>query len=159
MAKGEDIKKLIGSYGRPDAFRSAALRIIADAEKQKNTNLAKSLRQTLDASLRTEPAPAARSLTALSQLADPVEELLDAIDPQRGQDQIVLSSEARGLLEGLIEEQRRAEELRRHSLPLRSKILFCGPPGCGKTQISTSASSIQDMTLARSEHYSPRRSR
>ena len=133
MAKGEDIKRLIGSYGRPDAFRSAALRIIADAEKQKNTNLAKSLRQTLDASLRTEPAPAARSLMALSQLADPVEELLDAIDPQRGQDQIVLSSEARGLLEGLIEEQRRAEELRRHSLPLRSKILFCGPPGCGKT--------------------------
>ncbi len=133
MAKGDDIKKLIGSYGRPEAFRSAALRIIADAEKRKNSTLATSLRQTLDASLRTEPAPVARSLTTLSQLADPVEELLDTIEPQRGQDQIVLSSEARGLLEGLIEEQRRAEELRRHQLPLRSKILFCGPPGCGKT--------------------------
>ena len=63
MAKGDDIKKLIGSYGRPEAFRSAALRIIADAEKRKNSTLATSLRQTLDASLRTEPAPVARSLT------------------------------------------------------------------------------------------------
>lgn len=133
MAKGEDIKRLIGSYGRPDAFRSAALRIISDAEKRKNEKLATSLRQTLDASVHEGPTSAPRSLVTLAQLADPVDELLDTVEPQRGRDQIVLAAEARGLLETLIEEQRRAEELLRHRLPLRSKVLFCGPPGCGKT--------------------------
>lgn len=135
MAKGDDIKKLISSYGRPEAFRSAALRLIEDQEKRNNTKMASSMRKTLEASVRTESSPPAapRSLTALSQLADPIDELLDVIEPQRGQDQIVLAPDARGLLDALLEEQRRAEELRRHNLPIRSKVLFCGPPGCGKT--------------------------
>jgi SpoVK/Ycf46/Vps4 family AAA+-type ATPase len=60
-------------------------------------------------------------------------ELVDAIDPQRGLGEIVLSHEARGLVDRVLEEHHRAEELRRHSLPLRSKLLLCGPPGCGKT--------------------------
>jgi len=133
MAKGDDIKKLISSYGRPEAFRSAALRLIEDHEKRNNNKMASALRKTLEANVRVEPQPAPRSLAALSQLADPIDELLDGIEPQRGQDQIVLASDARTLLDALLEEQRRAEELRRHNLPIRSKVLFCGPPGCGKT--------------------------
>lgn len=133
MAKTDDIKKLIGSYGKPEAFRSAAMRIIADVEKGRNPKLALPLRQALDTHVRSETPAPPRSLAALSQHADPVDELLEAIEAQRGRDQIVLSSEGRGLIDGLIEEHRRGEELRRHNLPLRSKVLFCGPPGCGKT--------------------------
>lgn len=133
MAKTDDIKRLIGSYGKPDAFRSAALRIIADVEKGRNPTLAIPLRQALDTHVRPEVPPAPRSLATLSQLGDPVDELLEAIEPQRGRDQIVLSNEGRSLIDGLIEEHRRGEELRRHHLPLRSKLLFCGPSGCGKT--------------------------
>jgi SpoVK/Ycf46/Vps4 family AAA+-type ATPase len=132
MAKGEDIQKLIGSFGQPDAFRSAALRIIADAEKRKSKHAA-SMRQTLDASVRKETPRAPRSLATLSKLTDPVDELLDIVEPQRGRDQIVLTAEARGLVDTIIEEQKRANDLRRHHLPLRSKVIFCGPPGCGKT--------------------------
>jgi SpoVK/Ycf46/Vps4 family AAA+-type ATPase len=133
MAKTDNIKKLIGSYGKPDAFRSAALRIIEDVEKGRHPKLAISLRQALETTVRPEPAAAPRSLATLSQLADPIDELLEVIEPQRGREQIVLSNESRGLIDGLIEEHRRGEELRRHHLALRSKVLFCGPPGCGKT--------------------------
>jgi SpoVK/Ycf46/Vps4 family AAA+-type ATPase len=133
MAKTDDIRRLIGSYGKPEDFRSAALRIIADVEKGRNPKLAIPLRQALDAHVRSETSLPSRSLAALSQLADPADELLEANEPQRGRDQIVLSPEGRSLIDGLIEEHRRGEELRRHHLPLRSKVLFCGPPGCGKT--------------------------
>jgi SpoVK/Ycf46/Vps4 family AAA+-type ATPase len=133
MAKTDDIKKLIGSYGKPEAFRSAALRIIADVEKGRKPELALPLREALDTNVRSQTKGQSRSLGTLSQLADPVDELLEAIEPQRGRAQIVLSQESRGLVDGLIEEHRRGEELRRHHLPLRSKVLFCGPPGCGKT--------------------------
>lgn len=37
------------------------------------------------------------------------------------------------VLLGLVKEFRRADEIRRHGLKVRSKLLFCGPPGCGKT--------------------------
>ena len=37
------------------------------------------------------------------------------------------------VLLGLQGEYRRADEIRRHGLKVRSKLLFCGPPGCGKT--------------------------
>jgi hypothetical protein len=54
----------------------------------------------------------------LSKLADPLNELLDVIEPQRGSDQIVLAPDARGLINVIIEEHRRGELLRRYSLPL-----------------------------------------
>jgi hypothetical protein len=34
MAKADQIKKLIASYGRPDEFRSAAMTIIDDAHRK-----------------------------------------------------------------------------------------------------------------------------
>ncbi|MDH2356677.1 ATP-binding protein [Bradyrhizobium sp. SSUT112] len=33
----------------------------------------------------------------------------------------------------MIQEFCRADDIRRSGLPVRSKLLFCGPPGCGKT--------------------------
>jgi SpoVK/Ycf46/Vps4 family AAA+-type ATPase len=133
MAKAEHVKKLIGSYGRPKDFRAAALKIIEEADTNGHKPLAVSLRKVLEANVREEPAPASRGLTHLGEIADPSVELVDAIDPQRGLADIVLSHEARGLVDRVLEEHHRAEELRRHSLPLRSKLLLCGPPGCGKT--------------------------
>src|SRR4029077_14234277 len=51
----------------------------------------------------------------------------------RGLFDIVLNPDTRLLIKGIIEERRRSEELRRHRLPVSSRLLFAGPPGCGKT--------------------------
>ncbi|MGL1451763.1 AAA family ATPase, partial [Vibrio parahaemolyticus] len=72
-------------------------------------------------------------LANLDVVANPAGELVDVLEPSRGLSDIVLASEARNSFDRLIEEQKRADELRRHRLPVRSKLLFCGPPGCGKT--------------------------
>ena len=132
MAKGEHLKKLISSYGRPHEFRGAALKIIEDADKKGFKPLAASLRKVLDANVREE-ASSVKGLTRIAELADPAVELIDSVEPERGLSQIVLTREARNLVDTVLEEHKRAEELRRHQLPLRSKLLFCGPPGCGKT--------------------------
>ncbi len=132
MAKAEQIKKLIASYGRPDEFRSAAMTIIDDAHRKGHTPLAASLKRVLEASVRSGE-PATSGLANLDVVADPAGELVDVLEPSRGLSDIVLASEARNSFDRLIEEQKRADELRRHRLPVRSKLLFCGPPGCGKT--------------------------
>jgi SpoVK/Ycf46/Vps4 family AAA+-type ATPase len=59
--------------------------------------------------------------------------LIEAIEPPHGREDIVLSSANATLFHDLVEEFRHGDTLRRHGLPVTAKLLFCGPPGCGKT--------------------------
>jgi SpoVK/Ycf46/Vps4 family AAA+-type ATPase len=134
MAKAEHIKKLIASFGRTQEFRTAALRIIDDAQQQGKKPLADSLRKILEANVRPGYQTSAQpGLTSLASQVDPAADLLDAIEVTRGLSDIVLNPDTRLLVEGIIEERRRSEELRRHRLPVSARLLFAGPSGCGKT--------------------------
>lgn len=134
MAKADHIKKLIASYGRTQDFRAAALRIIEDASNQGKKPFAEALRKILDASVRPDSLPPSpHGLTTLATQIDPAIELVDEIPITRGFADIVLSPDTQPLIDGIIEERRCAEQLRRHCLPLSTRFLFCGPPGCGKT--------------------------
>src|SRR5437879_3181407 len=134
MAKADHIKKLVASFGRNQEFRAAALRIIDDATIQGKKPFADSLRKILDATVRpdyqTSPQP---GLTTLASQIDPATDLIDEIAVSRGLGDIVVSPETRLLVDGIIEERRRSEELRRHRLPLSPHLLFSAPAGCGKT--------------------------
>ena len=44
-----------------------------------------------------------------------------------------MSAENAGVLSRLIDEFQHGDTVRRHGLSVRSKILLCGPPGCGKS--------------------------
>jgi SpoVK/Ycf46/Vps4 family AAA+-type ATPase len=133
MAKAEHIKKLIASFGRNQEFRAAAMRIIDEADHQGKKPLATSLRKILDANVRPDSQTGSQQgLTSLANQVDPATDLVDEIEVTRSL-RVVLNPDTRALVEGLIEERRRSEELRRHRLPVSTRLLFSGPPGCGKT--------------------------
>src|SRR6516165_5504081 len=106
MTKAEHIKKLIASYGRTQDFRTAALRIIDDAQQQGKKPFADSLRKILEANVRPGyqvlPQP---GLTTLASQVDPATDLLDQIEVARGLSDIVLDPDTRQLIEGIIEER------------------------------------------------------
>ena len=133
MAKADHIKKLVASYGRSQDFRAAALRIIDEAANQGKKPFADALRKILDANVGPDYQTSQPRLTSLGSQVDPATSLIDEINVTRGLRDIVLNADTRSLIEGIIEERRRSEELRRHRLPLSTRILFAGPPGCGKT--------------------------
>jgi SpoVK/Ycf46/Vps4 family AAA+-type ATPase len=136
MAKAEHIKKLVASFGRNQEFRAATLRIIDEASHQGKQPFAESLRKILDANVRADYQSEGSTTTGLTQLAseiNPTNDLLEEIAVTRGLKDIVLNVDTRTLIENIIEERRRSEELRRHRLPISTRFLFCGPPGCGKT--------------------------
>ena len=134
MPKADHIKKLVASFGRNQEFRAAALRIIDDAATHGKKPFAESQRKILDANVRPEYQGSGQlGLTTLASQIDPEMDLVDEIPASRGLNDIVLNSDTRLLIDGLIEERRRAEELRRHRLPISTRLLFSGPPGCGKT--------------------------
>jgi SpoVK/Ycf46/Vps4 family AAA+-type ATPase len=128
MARGELMKKLLASYGRDEEFRAVAAQIIDEEEKKNNRVLAKSLRRTL------ETAPAhPKALAPLLPFPEAASDYVERIEPRHAKSDIILSAANVRVLLGLIREFRRADDVRRHGLPVRSKLLFCGPPGCGKT--------------------------
>jgi SpoVK/Ycf46/Vps4 family AAA+-type ATPase len=59
--------------------------------------------------------------------------LIETVEPTRSREELVLSARNTRALLDLLEEFKQGDTLRRHGLPVRSKLLFCGPPGCGKT--------------------------
>lgn len=132
MARGELMKKLLASYGRDEDFRTVAEQIIAEEEHKHNRVLARSLRRVLDESL-TRPPAKKNGLSYLSAPDNDGNKLVERREPTRTHKDIVLSSENTNALLGLAREFRQSDKIRKHGLPVRSKLLFCGPPGCGKT--------------------------
>jgi SpoVK/Ycf46/Vps4 family AAA+-type ATPase len=59
--------------------------------------------------------------------------LIEAVEPRHDRDAVILSPANTELFRELITEFRHGDTLRRHGLPVIGKLLFCGPPGCGKT--------------------------
>ena len=131
MARGELMKKLLASYGRDDEFRAVAEQIIDEEEKKNNRVLAKSLRRTLEAARVRSAAP--KALAPLLPFPEAASDFVERVEPTHSKMDIVLSATNVRLLLGLVKEFRRGDDIRRHGLSVRSKLLFCGPPGCGKT--------------------------
>jgi len=59
--------------------------------------------------------------------------LVEVIEPSRSLDDLVLAPDTRQILDRILAEKRRADSLYSHGLRPANKIIFCGPPGCGKT--------------------------
>ncbi|MDQ2818826.1 MAG: ATP-binding protein [Pseudomonadota bacterium] len=131
MARGELLKKLLSSYGRDDEFRSTAMQIILEEEAKKNLVLAKTLRKALD--IGSGSSSTVKGLSPLLPLSDPASEFVERIEPTATHKDISLSAENLRVFQGLLKEYRLSDEIRKRGLPIRSKLLFCGPPGCGKT--------------------------
>jgi SpoVK/Ycf46/Vps4 family AAA+-type ATPase len=131
MARGELMKKLLASYGQDAEFRAIAEQIIVEEEKKNNRVLASSLRRTLEGTRAEAAAP--KPLAPLIPFPNEAGDFVERVEPSHYKDEIVLSVGNVRLFSGLIKEFRRADLLRSHGLPIRSKLMFCGPPGCGKT--------------------------
>ncbi|RJG52900.1 ATP-binding protein [Sphingobium terrigena] len=131
MARGELMKKLLASYGREEEFRAVAEQIIGEEEKKNNRVLARSLRRSLDAGPARSSRP--KALAPLIPFPEAAGDFVELVEPTHNKQDIILSPENIRIFLGLLRESRAADTIRRRGLAVRSKLLFCGPPGCGKT--------------------------
>jgi SpoVK/Ycf46/Vps4 family AAA+-type ATPase len=133
MARGELMKRLLASYGQDAQFRAVAMEIIDEEEKKNNRVLARSLRRTLESAPMPPPSKGPKVLAPLLAFPDRSTEFLERVEQTHKAADIILSAENLRLFVDLLREFRNRDEIRRHGLRPRSKLLFCGPPGCGKT--------------------------
>lgn len=140
---GEMIRRMIQAHtqGNNDGFRAAAEQYIAEERRKNHHLLANELeRALLNGSYGTAHHPVSRSFNLLGIPENDVPRdkergaaLVEVFEPRRSLDELVLTADVQGILDRIILEQRRADLLRSYGLHPMGKVLFCGPPGCGKT--------------------------
>jgi len=140
MARGELLRKLFLSHqrGSNEEFRAAALEVIAEEEKKSNHRLAKDLLRILEnsgSSVLSQPFPPG-DVSVLPKNRERQTLLVDVRQPNRYLQDILLRKDNEAIIQRVLQEYRHSELLRVHGLRPASKLLFCGPPGCGKTLCS-----------------------
>ena len=136
MAHGKLLRQLIrsGAEGDLDAFRGVAKRVIAEERQKQHHLLANDLETILYGRTKMPSSQTLRNLLPTI----PVDRergipLLTAREPVLGLEDVVLSPENLSLVEEILREHNREEILKAHGLRPSDRVLFCGPPGCGKT--------------------------
>jgi SpoVK/Ycf46/Vps4 family AAA+-type ATPase len=137
MANGKVLRQLIkaGANGDSDAFRRVSEAIIEDERQKQHHLLANDLERILYGDhLQQTPTKSVHRLIP----TPPVDKergfaLLDIKQPQRSLAEIILSKTSVSVLEDLLEEHRRSDTLQSYGMKASNKVMFFGPPGCGKT--------------------------
>jgi len=134
MATSKHLRQIIqfGSSGDQDSFKRIAEEIIRDERAKQHHLLANDLERIL---YGTEPQKAPLQLLKLDVPEDKEKglPLLHIIMPSRSLDDIVLSDENRSVIDEILLEHNRGDILKLHGLKPADRLLFYGPPGCGKT--------------------------
>ena len=137
MANGKLLRQLIkaGLQGDNASFRAASTEVISEERSKKHHLLANDLERLLYAEYGG-PTPGARKLQLAAVVPTSKDNGLALVEERpaiREQKDIILSDTTGSALDDILQEHNRADVLRSYGLQPARKLLFFGPPGCGKT--------------------------
>jgi SpoVK/Ycf46/Vps4 family AAA+-type ATPase len=135
VPRGELLKRLFYSYAHGDdqAFNDVAGQIIRDEESKNNRVLANALRRNLNEGPTGVAGNKKRKLQVVPFEREKQLPLVDEMKPERRASDLILDRTNQQTMQSLLREFRQRDTLGAHGLRPRSRLLFCGPPGCGKT--------------------------
>lgn len=134
MAEGRLLRQLIraGAQGNGGAFRQAAEDVIREERAKNHHLLANDLERILYGEDSTRQALPRRSYE-IPKDGERGLELLSVRAPVRDLKDVVLAPENASVVEEVLLQQSRTDVLASHGLRPIQRLLFYGPPGCGKT--------------------------
>lgn len=136
MANAEQLKILFRAFAekRDAAFLKAADAIIAEELAANHHALANELRKALEKqSAPSRPQAVYRSLNTMPKDRRNGESLIALEYSRVSEDHIVLDEAPKRKIQRLLEEHRKRNHLAHFGYRAKNKLLFWGPPGCGKT--------------------------
>ena len=153
MAEGRLLRQLfrVGAQTGGEEFRRVAEEVIQEERAKKHHLLANDLERILYGECASGSYRGPKPVYEIPKDRERGLPLLEVRHPIRDLQDIVLSDENRSVLEEVLLEQGRAEVLASHGLKPMSRLLFCGPPGCGKTTAAEVLSTelALDLTVVR----------
>ncbi len=135
MASGNLLRRLIktGAEGNHEAFKQVSEEVIREERLKNHHLLANDLEKILYGranSVKKFPFALSDNLPKDRERGIP---LLQIKEPTRRLEDVVLSDENSSLIEEILQELHKSEILKSYGLYPVDRLLFCGPPGCGKT--------------------------
>lgn len=149
MAQADNIKALLRAHtdGDDEGFRAAAEQLAEDEARKGHRVLARDLRRMIDRGNGISTMPRPRLLPDVPIDAERGLPLAAVEHPEGGLASVVLPEEIRETLRLLIEDVRAREHFASWGLPPKRKVLFFGPPGCGKTVTARALAAELGMPL------------
>lgn len=145
---GRELKQLFRAYREGDelAFRRAAQEIIEEEESKQHVALARDLKRIIAGGAT---AAVAEGVTLPAPPMDREGEwpLAEIRHPSRLMEDLVLPGKLIERLQGVADEFHRWDELERHGVPRRQRLLLHGPPGCGKTSVAEALAAEMGLPL------------
>src|SRR5450830_167538 len=150
MASGKILRQLLkaGTAGDKDAFRLASESIIEEERLKQHHLLANDLEKILYTSHAEASGRPTRLMPSVPVDKERGLPLLDIKRPQRSIEELILPPTSLAAIEELLGEHRRQDILRSYGMRPASRVLFFGPPGCGKTLTAEVIASELDLPLA-----------
>lgn len=135
MARSDLLKKLFSSYNNDDRelFIKTAHEIIADERKKNHFVLADDLEMILNGAKNNYRDAMPTINTIISQNIDKDTRLVEFYYPDKYFEDLILPKDKISQLEEIICEFQNWDILMSNGVAPRNKLLFYGPPGCGKT--------------------------
>jgi SpoVK/Ycf46/Vps4 family AAA+-type ATPase len=133
--KRQLVKELLRAHveGDDSAFRKAALQIVSAESAAGHTKSAEELRELVTRPASARPLARTGLIVDIAQPRGDLAELLEGSHRSERFKDIVLSDDTAALLQRVVLENRQRSSLQDWGVQPRRKLLFFGPPGCGKT--------------------------
>jgi len=141
MANSSQLKALLRSHADEDddRFYAVMLQVAANEARKGHQKLAseiKALVERLQTQSQTDKAGNS-SPTPLTQTPDDLGLLLEKSNQVTHLSELILPERSRSHVSRILLEQRQRDKLRTYGLTPKRKLLFCGPPGTGKTMTAS----------------------
>lgn len=148
MATTTQIKALLQSHGAGDdeRFYAIALQVAAAESRRGNEALAAEIKKLVDQAKQRQSTPkTSPSIFHVAQPQGEAAELLEEVQVGWKVNDLILPQPLRDRILRILEEQQFLSRLKEHGLRPRQRLLFTGPPGCGKTM--TASALAADLCL------------
>jgi SpoVK/Ycf46/Vps4 family AAA+-type ATPase len=141
IMKSSLVIKLVEAHssGSEDAFKKAVDDLVRDEEIKGNIPLSASIRNAYASRHKTrKESPMSEMTFSAQSIAAPKDrdstlELIEILTPKIRLSDVALPEKTRNTLLQIIDEQKNTSALLEKGLNPTNRVLFCGPPGCGKT--------------------------
>ncbi|TVS20850.1 MAG: ATP-binding protein [Planctomycetaceae bacterium] len=135
MATTRKLADLFRAIAAEDLFGAATIasEICKGEERKGHRSAARVLRGALHANGTSHAVPETARLPDQQTIGGLFTTALTSLSPEPALDDVVLTPSARRLLQSIVAEWKKRDVLHRRGLQPRSKLLFHGVPGCGKS--------------------------
>jgi SpoVK/Ycf46/Vps4 family AAA+-type ATPase len=154
------IVKLIEAHcaNSEDAFKKALRDLANDEERKGNLSLASSLTNAYTSERKSSSSSSSGPLSEMSfsvqgvlpmpKDKDSTLELIEILRSKVRLENVALPEKTKEALLQIIDEQKKAESLLSKGITPTNRVLFCGPPGCGKTLTANAIAGEIDIPVA-----------